>query len=1119
MATQTTVIYPFDPTGQAVSNRITGERQILTPPDWSDFYFIVPSAAPYFASSLQLTMRPSGKVLVEGIDYNPSHKFYDASIQCASPVYGSITFLDKTLAGVIEYNYQTLGGDWVINTQQAAQVLANTLLNPRTTTWEEVVNLPYQFPPVDHAWDIVDMIGASDVVNKLDEMVEALMASGDQGLALHLADFNNPHRVTKAQVGLSEVQNFAMATVPEAISGASTVKYMSPSTTQQSIIQFAVTPLNAHIGTTTNPHNVTKAQVGLGSVLNYGLAATADAQAGVATTGYMTPMLVAAAVSAQALVPLASHLADHNNPHAVTKTQLGLSNVPNLPMATLVEAQAGVAEDRFMSPFLVKAMLQTGLGGNLQAHLDDHSNPHVVTATQVGLGNVQNYGVSTVEQAVAGVDGTSYMTPAVTMVVISDQLQPFTSHLSNTTNPHSVTATQVGLGSVQNYGLATDELAIAGTDNESYMTPSLTQQAIFGQVGNAFNIHVADTANPHQVTAAQLNLDQVANYPIADVAAATVGVETSSYMTPMLTAAAIQVQVGNDVVNHHNNISNPHAVTAAQVGAYSIEDADAAILQAGLEKLDKTAQAADSLKLEGKSLSEVLDQAASIAGAVTYYTYEDDAPDVGETHTQLWTGFAQWSPPDPETLVEPRREFVGWIMGGEDVGESVVPVYRVTVNLRGVAPVMTVVQHSGTPTAERFLLSMDAVSGVVTLWLASAAARNGFALSINSNPGGDYTTLQRDVDGPTDIVADAVSWKYANAFEAAVVPDSGDLLFHQNFAVTPVKSDVVGRSSSAAVAAAPLQFLNVATNPDEIAAAALVGMPLKTEWRHFGRMASKGKEPAFAGDRTVWGWNNGTSAIQCTAATNDDALHTLLSPEAWPSGQPFMLEVECSTYPVAKSFGLCLGQYVLSGQSIGLWATVDLYAQELSLTVNLNQTSSQVIATQALAAAAIGDILMGRLRATFDGGSQLTLETTDFVYSGIGSYTAPLVVDLLTVPAAKAWLDGMSLAGGGHWGFAAMSGPVSFMPMQWPDAFARYATYAPAEDGTDLSTVMCYTGNAAAGTAGWVSMGVVGASGLIPGRLIYSESTAQFYFTRRDGTLTPLPVVGISGTGGAILTT
>lgn len=123
---QTTVTYPFDPTGHAASNKITGERQILTPPDWSDFYFILPTASPYYADSLTMKLIPSGKVLVEGVDYNPSHRFYDASIQTAKPVYGSISFLDKTLSGVIEYGYQTLGGDWVINTQQRAQVLANT---------------------------------------------------------------------------------------------------------------------------------------------------------------------------------------------------------------------------------------------------------------------------------------------------------------------------------------------------------------------------------------------------------------------------------------------------------------------------------------------------------------------------------------------------------------------------------------------------------------------------------------------------------------------------------------------------------------------------------------------------------------------------------------------------------------------------------------------------------------------------------------------------------------------------------------------------------------------------------------------------------------------------------
>lgn len=52
------------------------------------------------------------------------------------------------------------------------------------------------------------------------------------------------------------------------------------------------------------------------------------------------------------------------------------------------------------------------------------------------------------------------------------------SHISNKSNPHSVTKSQVGLGSVSNYGLATQAEAEAGTSSSKYMTPLRTKQAI-----------------------------------------------------------------------------------------------------------------------------------------------------------------------------------------------------------------------------------------------------------------------------------------------------------------------------------------------------------------------------------------------------------------------------------------------------------------------------------------------------------------------------------------------------------------------------------------------------------------------------------------------------------------
>src|SRR5690606_14798302 len=52
------------------------------------------------------------------------------------------------------------------------------------------------------------------------------------------------------------------------------------------------------------------------------------------------------------------------------------------------------------------------------------------------------------------------------------------AHIADKNNPHGVTKAQVGLGSVENYGVATQAEAEAGTVNNKYMTPLRTKQAI-----------------------------------------------------------------------------------------------------------------------------------------------------------------------------------------------------------------------------------------------------------------------------------------------------------------------------------------------------------------------------------------------------------------------------------------------------------------------------------------------------------------------------------------------------------------------------------------------------------------------------------------------------------------
>src|SRR5690606_20167123 len=124
-------------------------------------------------------------------------------------------------AGILSISYNTVGGMWNLSLDEITRILAEETRNPRITTWEQITYLPARFPIIDHEWDLVDMVGASEIVESIEGIRSAILASNSGGLNEHLNNYSNPHNVSKAQVGLGNVQNYAVATTLQAQEGAS----------------------------------------------------------------------------------------------------------------------------------------------------------------------------------------------------------------------------------------------------------------------------------------------------------------------------------------------------------------------------------------------------------------------------------------------------------------------------------------------------------------------------------------------------------------------------------------------------------------------------------------------------------------------------------------------------------------------------------------------------------------------------------------------------------------------------------------------------------------------------------------------------------------------------------
>lgn len=195
-------------------------------------------------------------------------------------------------------------------------------------------------------------------------------------ITTHINDTNNPHKVTKDQIGLGKVENYSPAEMP--ISNA----VQTEITRIDKELLGAATDLTAHIKDTNNPHQTTKEQVGLGKVDN-----TSDLEKPISVPQQNEFNRVGRELDKKALqTDLAAHVSDFNNPHHVTKEQVGLGKVDN---TSDLEKPISIAVQEALNNIKIDA---TGYATKeeLTNHINDKNNPHNVTKEQIGLGNVDN---------------------------------------------------------------------------------------------------------------------------------------------------------------------------------------------------------------------------------------------------------------------------------------------------------------------------------------------------------------------------------------------------------------------------------------------------------------------------------------------------------------------------------------------------------------------------------------------------------------------------------------------------------------------------------------------------------------------------------------------------------
>jgi hypothetical protein len=229
--------YQVDLTGLLAANKITDESQTLSPANGIKHQLIVPIMAPFFGDSMrvQYYATDGNRVdAVKNVDYVPVIKQGEVSTLAQTEVFSGLLLLNPQLRGTVFLTYQTVGGGFTIDRRAVLAALAVLSQRARFVAWNAVTGKPTFFPVTDHYLKVQDdLIGLSALVAILENFKNSLGLLSESDVAALMAHeplTNNPHLVSKAQIGLPLVQNYPLASVSEAQAGTSSQRYLTPKT-------------------------------------------------------------------------------------------------------------------------------------------------------------------------------------------------------------------------------------------------------------------------------------------------------------------------------------------------------------------------------------------------------------------------------------------------------------------------------------------------------------------------------------------------------------------------------------------------------------------------------------------------------------------------------------------------------------------------------------------------------------------------------------------------------------------------------------------------------------------------------------------------------------------------
>jgi hypothetical protein len=278
--------FPIDLTGRNATNLITGEEQLLLTHDGLNERVVVMNNGGFYTTGLKVYSADFNE-LVPNVDYVATYLYVDASHRTGLEICGALVILNPALTGSVLITAQMVGGDYAFSLTAKEDTIEHIrALSGVQPTWAGYVGVEPQWVDGELKRERWEKTSYQDVNYELERIAQTMLGGSavhenafrkhvldahdyfldnfdDSDLIDHVNDFEDPHDVTKRQLGFTQVMNRPLATEAISRAGTANLYYQTPQRVHQEVDEKAIKPLNAHKLRTDNPHVDTASQAGM----------------------------------------------------------------------------------------------------------------------------------------------------------------------------------------------------------------------------------------------------------------------------------------------------------------------------------------------------------------------------------------------------------------------------------------------------------------------------------------------------------------------------------------------------------------------------------------------------------------------------------------------------------------------------------------------------------------------------------------------------------------------------------------------------------------------------------------------------------------------------------------